>query len=66
MSKWWYVDAMDETKTTIRLPRDVDGRLKRAAERNRRSVHAQMLVYIERGLDQDRDQMTGSERAADR
>lgn len=63
MSKWWYVDVM---KTTIRLPDDVDERLKRAAARERRSVHAQMLVYIERGLDQDRDQMTGSERAADR
>jgi predicted transcriptional regulator len=66
MSKWWYVDAMDETKTTIRLPHDLDRRLKEAAERNRRSVHAQMLVYIERGLDQDRAQMTGSERMAER
>lgn len=64
MSKWWYVDGMK--KSTIHLPDDVADRLKKAAERERRSVHAQMLVYIKRGLDQDRDQMTGSERAAER
>jgi predicted transcriptional regulator len=40
-------------KTTIRLPDDVAERLKEAAERDRRSVHAQMLVYIERGLEQE-------------
>jgi predicted transcriptional regulator len=40
-------------KTTIRLPDDVAERLKKAAERDRRSVHAQMLIYIERGLAAD-------------
>jgi len=56
---------MSEKKTTVVLPEDLHDRLNRAAKRERRSAHAQMLVYIERGLDQDRDQMTGSERAAD-
>jgi predicted transcriptional regulator len=53
MSKWWYGDTMSETRTTIRLPEDLQKRLKEAAERNRRSVHAQILVCIERGLGQD-------------
>jgi hypothetical protein len=43
----------DETRQTIRLPDPLLARLREAAERDRRSVHAQMLHYIERGLDQD-------------
>jgi predicted transcriptional regulator len=54
MSKWWYGDTMSETRTTVRLPEDLQKRLKEAAERNRRSVHAQILVCIERGLDASR------------
>jgi predicted transcriptional regulator len=46
--------ADDTTRMTIRLPDDLYERLKRAAERERRSAHAQMLAYIERGLDQDK------------
>jgi predicted transcriptional regulator len=45
-----------ETRTTIRLPADLHERLRRAAERDRRTVHAEMLYLIERGLDQDERQ----------
>jgi hypothetical protein len=45
-----------ETRQTIRLPDTLLTRLRAAAERNRRSVHSQMLIYIERGLDQDADE----------
>src|SRR6266700_930964 len=41
---------MEETRTTIRLPEDLHVRVRRLAERDRRSVHAQLLVLIERGL----------------
>jgi predicted transcriptional regulator len=52
---WWYIGDMaeDETRQTIRLPDTLLGRLKAAADRDHRSVHGQMLTYIERGLDQD-------------
>jgi predicted transcriptional regulator len=43
----------DETKMTIRLSPDLHERLKQAAERDHRSMHAQMTAYIERGLTQD-------------
>ena len=43
----------DDTRMTIRLPDELRSRLLRAAERNRRSMHAQMLIYIESGLDAD-------------
>jgi predicted transcriptional regulator len=43
-----------ETRMTLRLPHDLRDRLVRAADRNRRSMHAQTLVYIEQGLDQDK------------
>jgi len=43
----------DEIKMTIRLSPDLRERLKQAAERDHRSMHAQMIAYIERGLDQD-------------
>ena len=38
---------------TIRLTPETHERLGRAAERDHRSKHAQMLTYIERCLDQD-------------
>jgi predicted transcriptional regulator len=44
---------MNDTRTTIRIPDDLHKRLKDAAERNHRSVHAQILVYIERGLEEE-------------
>jgi hypothetical protein len=46
-------EPVPETRQTIRLPDPLLVRLRVAAERNRRSVHAQMLIYIERGLDND-------------
>jgi predicted HicB family RNase H-like nuclease len=46
---------MDETeiRITARLPAHLHERLTRAAERHRRSLNAQLLVYLERGLDRD-------------
>ncbi len=41
---------MNDTRTTIRLPEDLHVRVRRLAERDRRSVHAELLVLIERGL----------------
>ena len=43
-----------EIKMSIRLPDDLHARLSRAADRNRRSMHAQMLIYIERCLNEDK------------
>lgn len=43
----------EEIKMTIRLPPELHERLGRAAMRDRRSKHAQMLAYIERGIIQD-------------
>jgi predicted transcriptional regulator len=51
--------ARTRTRTTILLPDALHDRLRKAAERERRSVHSQMLVYIERGLDQDESQPAG-------
>jgi hypothetical protein len=45
--------AEDETRQTIRLPDTLLARLKAAADRDHRSVHGQMLTYIERGLAAD-------------
>jgi hypothetical protein len=42
-----------DTRTTLRLPEGLRDRLFDMAERNRRSIHAQILIYIEQGLDQD-------------
>jgi hypothetical protein len=44
-------DAIREMK--VRLPAALHQRLRLAAERDHRSMHQQMLAYIERGLDQD-------------
>jgi predicted transcriptional regulator len=43
----------DEIKMSIRLPPELHERLSRAAEHDRRSRHAQMLYYVERGVTQD-------------
>lgn len=55
MSPWCYSDTMtDVTRMTIRLPDDLLARLRRAAERNRRSLHAEMLWRLENfGQDED-------------
>jgi predicted transcriptional regulator len=42
-----------EKRMTVRLPDDLHKRLERIARVNRRSLHAQLLVYLEDGLDQD-------------
>jgi hypothetical protein len=42
-----------ETRQTIRLPGPLLARLRAAADREHRSVHGQMIAYIERGLDAD-------------
>lgn len=61
---WWYAATMEqETRQTIRLPDPLLARLRRAADHDRRSVHAQMLTYIERGLDQD-ESMTQASQAS--
>jgi len=50
----------DEIKMSIRLRPELHERLKQAAERDHRSMHAQMLALIERGLDQDEGKRKGS------
>ena len=40
---------------TLRLPDEMHERLKAAAGHDRRSLHAQVLVYVERGLNADDD-----------
>lgn len=40
----------DTVNTSVRLPRALHDRLQAEAERQRRSVHNLMLIYIERGL----------------
>ena len=52
---WGYYGGMsDEIKETkIRLPAGLHERLKQAAGRDHRSMHAQMIAYIERCLDAD-------------
>jgi predicted transcriptional regulator len=48
---------MNDTRTTIRLPDDLHERARRLAARDRRSVHAELLVLIERGLEiEEREQ----------
>lgn len=43
----------DSKKTTVLLPPELAERLRKVAQREHRSSHAQILVYIERGLKQD-------------
>jgi predicted HicB family RNase H-like nuclease len=42
-----------EVRITLRLPAPLHERLKAAAARERRSLNAQIAVYVERGLDVD-------------
>ncbi len=44
---------MADTKMTLRPSPDLKARLHEAAQRDHRSDHAQVLVYIERGLEAD-------------
>ena len=43
----------DEIKMTVRLDPKLHERLAGAADRDHRSMHAQMILYIERGLAAD-------------
>jgi hypothetical protein len=47
---WEGMNMADEIKMTVRLRPDLHERLKQAAGRDRPSIHAQLLTYIERGL----------------
>ncbi len=44
---------------TVRLPDDIHARLKNAADRNRRSLHAQLLIFVELGLSLDEGSPAG-------
>ena len=65
MSKWCYFGIMptDETRTSIRLSDVLLARLRRAAERDHRSVNSQMVAYIEQGLDHGEDDHDDSQAA---
>ena len=54
---WWYCGGMAEktVNTTLRLDPDLHARLTAVARRNHRSLHSQVLAYVERGLDQDQE-----------
>jgi hypothetical protein len=45
-----YGGAVPPTKTTLILPPDLKERIMALADRERRSMHAQLLISIERGL----------------
>ena len=47
------MDTDTETRQTIRLPDALLARLRAAADRDHRSVHGQMITYIERGVAAD-------------
>ena len=46
---------------TLRLPDELHAALKAAAGQDHRSVHAQVLTYVERGLARTRDGKTETE-----
>ena len=50
----WYTDGMTK-QITLRLPDELHEQVKALAERDYRSLHAQMLVYAERGVKQDQE-----------
>jgi predicted transcriptional regulator len=56
--------ADDEIHMTIRLTPELHARLGRAAMRDRRSKHAQMITYIERGIIQDERKQRRASRLA--
>jgi len=56
-SPWCRIDTMSDKRTSIRLPDELHERVRQVAERDRRSVHAELLWLIERGLEEaDQDQ----------
>jgi predicted transcriptional regulator len=50
--------ANDEVKMSIRLSPELHKRLSEAAHHDRRSMHAQMLHYVERGVATDERKAT--------
>jgi len=44
----------DDTRTTLRLPADLKAALTAIADREGRSLHAQMLYLLRHAVDQDR------------
>lgn len=50
-----------DIRTSVRLTEALNTRLEAAAARNRRSAHAQMLVYIELGLAIDEGAISNTE-----
>jgi predicted HicB family RNase H-like nuclease len=55
---------MAEVKLTVRPSPEMHERLKAAAEREHRSLHGQILAYLERGLAAD-EARNGSEEGRD-
>lgn len=48
--------ATKETKSkTIRMPAELLARLEKQAEQDHRNLNQQIVMYIERGLDQDQE-----------
>jgi predicted HicB family RNase H-like nuclease len=45
--------ATPDTRITLRLPDELHARLVARASTERRSLNAQIVVYVERGLDAD-------------
>ncbi len=43
-------EAQPEVKITLRLAADLHARLKRVAQQERRSMHAQILLFVEDGV----------------
>ena len=48
------VDGMTK-QITLRLSDETHDRLKAIAEQERRSLHAQVLIYVDRGVKQDQE-----------
>ena len=46
----------DSVNTSLRIPRELHERLKRAADRNHRSLHNLLLHYVTAGVEQDERQ----------
>lgn len=44
---------MEKVKTTVKLSPELHESIAAIAEREHRSAHAQMLIYLERGIEQD-------------
>lgn len=46
------MDGEPEVPTTIRLPRELRDALRRIAKREARSMHAQVLYFLQRGVEE--------------